>query len=172
MAADLTGVTEMTAFAIRQSDRRLQSLLDVVDRTCPGRTPLIVAGVDWRRVMWYLPEATAIEVVNGRVLGIGRHTDASAITPSGEELQTSCPVIWLASGEGADGVSRPADVTETVPHVGWGDGAWHAVGQLGRSASCALRAPSRLTMEGHGGPWRRFGSLALSPRARREKRKV
>jgi hypothetical protein len=119
MAADLTGVTETTAFAIRRSDTRLYALLDLVARTCPSRTPVIVAGVDWRRVMWYLPEATAIQVAEGRVLTIGRHTDASAVPPGGQELQTSCPVIWLASGEGADGVSRPPDVTEAVPHVGW-----------------------------------------------------
>jgi len=119
MAADLTGLTEMTAFAIRQSDGRLYALLDLVATTCPSRTPVIVAGVDWRRVMWYLPDAMAIEVSNGRALSIGRHTDATPIGSSGEELRTSCPVIWLASGEGADGVDRPAGVTDTVPHVGW-----------------------------------------------------
>jgi hypothetical protein len=119
MAADLTGVTETTAFRIRQSDRRLDALLDLVGRTCPSRMPVIVAGVDWRRVMWYLPDATAIEVVNGRVLTIGRHTNASSLDPGGEDLRTSCPVIWLASGEGADGVSQPPAATDTVPHVGW-----------------------------------------------------
>jgi hypothetical protein len=119
MAADLTGVSETTAFTIRRSDTRLHALLDLVARTCPGGAPVIVAGVDWRRVMWYLPEATAIQLAGGRVIATGRHTDASPLAPNGEELLTSCPIIWLASGEGADGVDRPPDATETVPHVGW-----------------------------------------------------
>lgn len=119
MASDLKEVSATTAFVINRSDRRMQALLDLVAASCPNGAPIIVAGDDWRRVMWYLPEATAIGVANGRVLAIARHTDARPLPEAGEELRTSCPIIWLASVDGAEGVSQPPGASETVPHVGW-----------------------------------------------------
>jgi hypothetical protein len=119
MATDLSSLSTTTSSAIAQSDLRMQALLDLVAARCQASAPVVVAGADWRRVMWYLPDAAAIDVVGGRPFAVARHTDALAVADAGEELQTSCPVIWLASVDGGEGVSRPSDVLETVPHVGW-----------------------------------------------------
>jgi hypothetical protein len=51
-----------------------------------SRRPIIVVGaepVDWRRVMWYLPEATAVQVFGDMVDFVGRHTEISQIPEKG-----------------------------------------------------------------------------------------
>ena len=101
MATDLSRLSETTSSAIDRSDLRMQSLLALVALKCQANAPVIVAGSDWRRVMWYLPDAAAIDMVNDRPFAIARHTDALPIADAGEELHTSCPVIWLASDRSA-----------------------------------------------------------------------
>jgi len=126
MASDLQALTFPTRFTIRESDRRVQDLLSFA-ATCPERTRLIVvdtAPVDWRRVMFYLPEATAIHAGAVGVDFVGRHTDFAPIPPEGSDFTTTCSVIWLSPDTGPGGVAAPKDAPLTpIPRLGWSTAA-------------------------------------------------
>jgi hypothetical protein len=120
--SDMEALTFPTAKRIEQSDRLVGTLLNWVSQTCPSRNPIIVVGaepVDWRRVMWYLPEATAVHAIGSRVDFIGRHTDVAPLPEGGLELHTTCPVIWVAPDRGPGGVARPDATVRPVPLLGW-----------------------------------------------------
>lgn len=108
--SDLLPLTDPTAFTIRTSDQRVTQLRDLVSSTCPVGNPIIVAAVepvDWRRVMWYFPAATAIRVNAGSVLSIATGTNMAPVPASGVSLTTDCPVIWLSGEHDAPGPLTP-----------------------------------------------------------------
>jgi hypothetical protein len=118
--SDTQAIAFPTLYSIRQSDAAVQRLHHLIDSTCPELNPIIVVGiepVDWRRVMYYFPRATAIHVVNGSPLYISQgHTFRSTEEP-GTRLTTSCPVIWLtAPAEKPPSVDR---VATTAAELGW-----------------------------------------------------
>lgn len=121
-ASDLQALTFPTRFTIIQSDERMHELLNLVATTCADGEAIIVAGtepVDWRRVMWYLPSATAIRITNGRFDYLGRHTESVPLPASGLVLRTRCPVIWLTPDEGPDALHQLDPLAVPVPHLGW-----------------------------------------------------
>jgi 4-amino-4-deoxy-L-arabinose transferase-like glycosyltransferase len=122
MASDLQALTFPTRSTVDQSDARVQELRGLVASTCPNRGPVIVvelAPVDWRRVMFYFPAATAIHVTSAGVDFVGHETDFAAPPPDGVDIVTSCPVIWLSPDEGPGGVQQPAAAASVVPRLGW-----------------------------------------------------
>ena len=119
-ATDLQALTFPTAFTIAQSDERLAQLMQLVHTVCPSGDPIVIAGlepVDWRRVMWYLPLATAVYRIQGRVTHIGTRTDASPLAADGISLRTTCPVIWVTPDKDATEPLKPAGWIP-VPHLG------------------------------------------------------
>ena len=81
-ASDLQPLTLPTAFTIAQSDAVVDRLEHVAAEQCPDGKLVIVAGsepVDWRRVMWYLPAATSIYVVDRVPIYVAQHTDFSPV---------------------------------------------------------------------------------------------
>jgi hypothetical protein len=121
-ASDLQALTFPTAFTIAQSDARVEQLLTFVTTSCPTQEPIVIAGiepVDWRRVMWYLPSATAVHINASEVAYIARHTDFTVVPRSGVSLSTACPVIWLAVDEGHNTMKKPSVPVVPIPHLGW-----------------------------------------------------
>jgi hypothetical protein len=115
--SDLDAVTFPTALTIEKSDERAAALAALVTRTCPSGDPVIVAEADWRRVLWYFQNATAINTSGRDVLFTGIHTNATSLPASGVTLATRCPVIWLAGDTGEPGSFTPKDA-RPVPGVG------------------------------------------------------
>jgi hypothetical protein len=100
----------------------VQELLSLVARTCPDRDPIVGAAVDpvdWRRVMWYLPSAYALEIVDGTVSAVARHTDVAPIPVGGLEVRTECPMIWLVSEHESRGLVHLHSPATLVPGLGW-----------------------------------------------------
>ncbi len=122
LASDLQPLTFPTRFTITESDQRVTDLLSFA-ASCPEHARLIVvdsAPVDWRRVMFYLPDATAIHAGAAGVDFVGRHTDFAAIPPQGTDFTTACPVIWLSPDTGPGGVTALTGAPPTpIPHLGW-----------------------------------------------------
>jgi hypothetical protein len=120
MLSDLQAITEPTAFSIQASDQSVSRLRDLVSRTCPSGNPIIIAElepVDWRRVMWYFPAASAVRVDATAVISIATGTDVTPVTEPGVLLTTECPVIWLHGDHKAPGrLTPPGGVP--VPGVG------------------------------------------------------
>jgi hypothetical protein len=123
IASDLQPLTFPTRATIVQSDRHVQALLTLVENTCPSRRPVILADlapVDWRRVMFYLPDATAIHVTSSGVDFVGHATDFASLPAEGRDIVAECPPIWLSPDEGPGGVPIPQDHSlQRIPHVGW-----------------------------------------------------
>ncbi len=123
LASDLQPVTFPTRFTVAVSDRHVQNLLQHVDATCPTRRPIILADlapVDWRRVMFYLPDATAIHSTASGVDFVGHDTNFVSLPPEGREITAECPVIWLSPDEGPGGVPLPRTASRApIPHLGW-----------------------------------------------------
>jgi hypothetical protein len=97
-ASDLQAVTYPTASTIAQSERSVEELLSYVRAQCRAADPLIVAGtdpVDWRRVVVYLPEATAVHIAAGRVQFITRGRDFRPISGNGMTFRATCGGLWL-----------------------------------------------------------------------------
>ena len=109
MLSDLDAVTFPTALTIEKSDERAAALGTLVARTCPSGDPVIVAEADWRRVLWYFQNATAINTSGRDVLFTGSHTNATPIPAAGVTLTTRCPVIWLAGDTGEPEPFAPKD---------------------------------------------------------------
>jgi hypothetical protein len=98
MLSDLQAITDPTASSIESSDKGTYLLRELVSRSCPNGNPIIVAElepVDWRRVMWNFPAASAIRVDAAAVISIARDTLVTPVTDAGVTLTTDCPVIWL-----------------------------------------------------------------------------
>jgi hypothetical protein len=123
LASDLQPLTFPTRFTIAESDRHVQNLLRHVEATCPSHRPIILADlapVDWRRVMFYLPQATAIHSTASGVDFVGHESDFASVPPEGRAIAAECPIIWLSPDEGPGGVPRPRAATATaIPHLGW-----------------------------------------------------
>jgi hypothetical protein len=122
LASDLQPLTFPTAHTIAESDARVSELLKLVAASCPSGHLVVMVDtqpVDWRRVMWYFPSATAIQVLNGVHNFIAQNTEFTTVSDEGVELETTCPVIWLAPDDGPGGVAQPPDIIATVPHLGW-----------------------------------------------------
>ena len=122
MASDLQAVTFPTRFTVEQSDARVQELRTFVASACPdGRAVIVVelSPVDWRRVMFYFPTATAIHWTGAGVDFVGHDTMFAAPPPDGIDVETRCPIIWLSPDEGPGGVPQPAATVSTIPHLGW-----------------------------------------------------
>ncbi len=121
--SDVQPVTFPTVFTIEQSDERVRQLRDVVEQSCPAGNPVVVADlqpVDWRRVMWYFPRATAVHLSAAGVDYIGKEGRFEPVTAPDEiQVQTSCPVLWLAPDPSENGRIRPTPQATTVPHLGW-----------------------------------------------------
>lgn len=145
MASDLQGLTFPTRATIVDSDAEV-SALTAAARTCEGAGWVLVAGsshVNWRRAMYYLPAAVAIDVDDrGRYLFIGRNGTFAPIG-IGRPIESDCGLLWLAD-------AKPAVETtfapREVPGVGWiypaGRGVttttavtWEPVPRLARLAS-------------------------------------
>lgn len=117
MASDLQDLAFPTRASIRTSDNEVGSLLTAA-AACRGNEWVIVAGsthVDWRRTMYYLPAATAIDVGDdGSYLLVGQN-GTFVPTRLGVPVASHCGLLWIAS-------ERPAIETnvaaETVPSVG------------------------------------------------------
>ena len=107
--SDFDAVTFPTALTIARSDERAAALAALVARTCPSGDPIVVAETDWRRVLWYFQNATAINTTGRAVVFAGIHTDVTSIPASGLTLTTHCPVIWLTSDNGEPGSFTPTD---------------------------------------------------------------
>jgi hypothetical protein len=123
IASDLQPLTFPTRFTIAASDRAVRGLLAFVETECPGHQPVILADlapVDWRRVMFYLPDAIAIYANGNRVDFIGHETDFASVPPEGREISADCPVMWLTPDEGPGGVPMPRDASrQRIPNLGW-----------------------------------------------------
>lgn len=117
-ASDLQTLTVPTAFTIAQSDERVAQWRTLAATLCPSGDLVVVAGVDWRRILWYLPAAAAIHVTQNGVAFIGTHTDFAPVAASGVSLRTACPVLWLDSDDHSTEQLKPSAATE-VPHLGW-----------------------------------------------------
>ena len=123
MASDLQPLTFPTRVTIRQSDQRVDELLRLAAESCPHERNVIVVDtepVDWRRVMFYLPEATAIHAGTLGIDFVGHHTDFVAVPQDGADFVASCRIIWLSPDEGPGGVAIPRDRSRTrIAHLGW-----------------------------------------------------
>ncbi len=124
MASDLQGLTLPTRASIRASDSEVGSLLTAA-AACRDNKWVIVAGsahLDWRRTMYYLPAAMAVDLGDdGSYLFVGQNsTFVSA--GLGVPISSDCGLLWIAS-------VRPAIETivspEMVPGVGWRYPAGH-----------------------------------------------
>jgi hypothetical protein len=123
MASDLQPLTFPTRFTIYQSDQRVRELLTAAAESCPHERNVIVvdtAPVDWRRVMFYLPDAAAIHSGPSGIDFLGHRTDFVAVPQEGTDLVATCRVIWLTPDEGPGGVALPAGTPRTrISHLGW-----------------------------------------------------
>jgi hypothetical protein len=123
IASDLQPLTFPTRFTIAESDRHVQDLLTFAGARCPSQSRVILADlapVDWRRVMFYLPDATAIHTTASGFDFVGHETDFASLPPEGREIVADCPVIWLSPDEGSGGAPIPHDASaQRIPHLGW-----------------------------------------------------
>jgi len=123
MASDLQPLTFPTRATIRRSDQRVEELLSFVNESCPSAQSVIVADtapVDWRRVMFYLPDATAIHAGPSGIDFVGHDTDFHDVPQEGTNVVAPCRIIWLSPDEGPGGVTMPADPSRSkIPHLGW-----------------------------------------------------
>ena len=101
----------------------MQELVAFATESCPEKHNVIVvdtAPVDWRRVMFYLPDAAAIHAGALGIDFVGHQTDFKAIPQEGADFVASCRVIWLSPDEGPGGVSIPDATPRTrIGHLGW-----------------------------------------------------
>src|SRR5205823_10701437 len=122
-ASDLQPLTVPTRFTVSESDRDVETLMAVAKGTCPERNLVVVADlapVDWRRVMFYLPHATAINTTDRGIDFVGHESTFASLPPEGEHIVASCPVIWLSPDEGPGGVPMPTDpLRQSIPRLGW-----------------------------------------------------
>jgi hypothetical protein len=99
MLSDLGPIAVPSVWTIRHSDRQVTDLLVAVQSSCPHRDPAILVSstetIDYRRVLWYLPEATAVDAPDGNVQFVGHHTEQH--TPmANERIQSTCAVFFLS----------------------------------------------------------------------------
>jgi hypothetical protein len=119
-ASDLATLTFPTAFTIARSDERVAQLMTLVSEVCPSGDPIVMAQtepVDWRRVMWYLPSASAVYLVQDKATFIGRDTDFSRVPEGGVSLHTFCPVIWITPDDNPPESLKRGSIP--VQHLGW-----------------------------------------------------
>src|SRR5262245_15043233 len=123
IASDLQPLTFSTRATIQRSDQRVEELLSFVKQSCPSAQSVIVvdtAPVDWRRVMFYLPDATAIHAGPSGIDFIGHQTDFHDVPQEGADVVAPCRIIWLSPDEGPGGVPMPGDRSRsTIAHLGW-----------------------------------------------------
>jgi hypothetical protein len=104
LISDTEALTATTAQGVAASDASIAQLETLVRTTCAAGNPVIVAGsagVDWRRVMWYFPSATALRVSERNVLSVATDRHMATLPAEGLTIATSCPIIWL------DGTTAP-----------------------------------------------------------------
>lgn len=121
-ASDLQPLTFPTRFTIADSDARVGRLQQFVADRCPGGDLVVVAGagpIDWRRVMWYLPEATSIYVDDAKPALVARHTDFSPVPAEGLTLHPPCPTLWIVSDAGTPSMPAFARTATAHPGLGW-----------------------------------------------------
>jgi hypothetical protein len=118
MASDLEPLTFPTRATIASSDRQIDRLL-ALGPACPSGEWVVVAGnasIDWRRAMYYLPAARAIDVLpDGRPEFIGLNGDSVPVPQEGAPIASDCGLLWI-------GDTRPASSTvegRRVNDVGW-----------------------------------------------------
>jgi hypothetical protein len=110
-ASDLQPLTVSTVATIRRSDARMARILDELDR-CQSPRPVIVAGGDLRRVMWYVPDAIVIYVANRKVQTVAVDGYFTPLTDEARVFSTTCPVLWVS-----DGASPELPVPEGSTHL-------------------------------------------------------
>ena len=119
LASDLAPLTFSTLATIRESDRAISALLQV-GQECRDGNWVIVGGssnVDWRRAMFFLPLATALDVDENarRFQFIGRNGDIRSLPPE-LELASACGLLWLPALSPAVTTTTPPS---RVPLLGW-----------------------------------------------------
>lgn len=120
VVSDLEPLAFPTLSTLRASDRAVAVLLERAPRGCPVGEPLIIADsdpVDWRRVMWYLPEATAIYAPEGKVAFTAYHRKVTSVFTESAPRSTQCPILWLWSSSRAPSGLPPSAVA--VPGLGY-----------------------------------------------------
>ena len=95
VASDLQPLTESTAATVRHSDVRMARILAELDR-CHSPRPVIIAGGDTRRVMWYVPDAVVIYVANRKVQNVAVDGYFTPVSEETRVFPTSCPVLWVS----------------------------------------------------------------------------
>ena len=97
VASDLQPLTESTAATVRHSDVRMARILAELDR-CRSSRPVIVAGGETRRLMWYVPNAIVIYVADGRVQNVAIDGVFTPVIDEARVFAVSCPVLWVLDG--------------------------------------------------------------------------
>lgn len=99
IASDLAPVTFPTVNTLRQNDREVADTLAAA-ASCGSGSWVVVAGsyrADWRRMMYYLPHATAVRQTDeGTFQFIGRNGMFTAIAGS-ERLSSGCGLLWTST---------------------------------------------------------------------------
>jgi hypothetical protein len=122
LASDAQPVTFATAANIAGSDFRLERLQQAARELCPTGRLVVIAGsepVDWRRVMWYLREATAVYVEGDKAVYVAHHGDFSPVPDEGLTLSSTCPALWLAPEHGPGGADPSGLAATSVANLGW-----------------------------------------------------
>jgi hypothetical protein len=127
LLSDLGPIAVPSLWTIRHSDRQVTDLLVAVESSCPLRDPAILVSstetVDYRRVLWYLPEATTVDAPDGNVQFVGHRTDQHTPTAN-ERIQSTCAVFFLS------GTVRPGWLPNTI--------ATRAISDIGFVSSSAV----------------------------------
>jgi hypothetical protein len=117
LASDLAPVAFPTVNTLRQNDREVADVLAAA-ASCGSGSWVVVAGsyrADWRRMMYYLPQATAVRQTDeGTFQFIGRHGTFTEIAGA-ERLSSPCGLLWTSTRPPA----LTSTTTATVLRSGW-----------------------------------------------------
>lgn len=118
MVSDTEALTATTAHGVAESDESVGQLQALVRTTCASGDPVIVAGsegVDWRRVMWYFPSATALRISDRKVVSVATNRQMVPLQAEGMSITTTCPIIWLDGTPGPWPKVTPAGTLHIAP---------------------------------------------------------
>ncbi len=125
-------LTFPTRHTIRDADARLERVLEAVDHDCPSRQGVVLVGQDgpganWRRLMYYVPEALSIRLPVGEDAPWDRaHDRRFDVVPARRlDVVEGCRTFWVLSADSPvlgrlrqDGILRQTDT-----HVFWSMGS-------------------------------------------------
>ncbi len=116
LLSDAQPLTMNTAGAIRQNDASFLLLRAFVAASCAGGDPVLIAEgepIDSRRLTYYFPDATVVNVRGASVTSLWRGGTLMAVPDSELRLPTRCKTMWL----NADGNVPPFPLPDGTTQI-------------------------------------------------------